>query len=160
MNALFLRSAALARPQTASARFFATKSLYVGNLSWSTTQEDVMAIFRPFCEVTTARIIKGPDGRSRGFGFVELVLPDEAAAEAAKTDEVITALNGSLLSGRTLRVRWSPLLGPCSHSLSPLIPLLTHTHTHTRSMPPLPAQVLPSTGDRKAFVKAPAREIF
>lgn len=69
----------------------ATKSLYVGNLSYSTTEEDLKSLFDPWGPVTEARIVQG-----RGFGFVDI--PEENAAEA------IAQTNGKEYQGRTLTV--------------------------------------------------------
>jgi RNA recognition motif-containing protein len=73
------------------------KNIYVGNLSYSSTDEDLRAAFEQYGEVHSARVITDRDtGRSRGFGFVEM---DEGSA-----DEAIQAMNGSELQGRALRV--------------------------------------------------------
>ena len=66
--------------------------LYVGNLSYSATNEQLEELFSNYGEVRQADIIQG-----RGFGFVEMSDPSEA--EKAKE-----ALNGSDFQGRTLRV--------------------------------------------------------
>lgn len=71
--------------------------IYVGNLSWNTTDEGLRKAFLKFGEVHSARVIKDRDtGRSRGFGFVEMT---DGAAEFA-----IESMNGSKLDGRALRV--------------------------------------------------------
>ncbi len=69
----------------------ATKSLYVGNLSYSTTEEELKSLFDPWGPVGEVRIIQG-----RGFGFVDL--DEEKAAEA------IEQTNGKEYQGRTLTV--------------------------------------------------------
>jgi len=69
----------------------ADKSLYVGNLSYSTTEEDLKSLFEPWGPVSEARIIQG-----RGFGFVDL--PEENVAQA------IEETNGKEYQGRTLTV--------------------------------------------------------
>ena len=66
--------------------------LYVGNLSYSVTNEQLEELFSTYGEVKEVNIIEG-----KGFGFVELSNPEEA--EKAKE-----ALNGSDFKGRTLRV--------------------------------------------------------
>lgn len=72
-------------------------SIYVGNLPWSTTQEGVEALFQPFGEVLSVKLVTDRDtGRARGFGFVEM--GDADAAEA------ITALDGKEFDGRALRI--------------------------------------------------------
>ena len=72
------------------------KRIYVGNLSFSTTSEDLRQAFGEFGQVSNASVVSDREtGRSRGFAFVEM---DSGA------DEAIAALNGRELSGRTLTV--------------------------------------------------------
>jgi RNA recognition motif-containing protein len=71
--------------------------LFVGGLSFSTTDEGLRAAFARHGTVESAQIVKGPDGRSRGFGFVEMAVPAEA-------EQAIAGLNGTTLDGRTIRV--------------------------------------------------------
>ncbi len=72
-------------------------SLYVGNLPFSATEEDVRAVFVEFGEVSSVKLISDREtGRPRGFGFVEIA--DDAA------DAAIAAVNGSPMDGRPLRV--------------------------------------------------------
>ena len=74
------------------------KNIYVGNLSWGTTEDLLRETFEQYGEVLSARIITDRDtGRSRGFGFVEMEAEDEANA-------AIDALNGQMLDGRPLTV--------------------------------------------------------
>lgn len=74
------------------------KNLYVGNLSYSTTDDSLREAFEAFGEVVSASVIKdNASGRSKGFGFVEMAT-DEAASAA------IEGLNGQTLDGRALRV--------------------------------------------------------
>ena len=71
------------------------RKLYVGNLAWTATEEEVKELFGKHGTVTSVRIIKDRDtGKSRGFCFVEM---EDATAAA-------TALNGFDLKGRQLRV--------------------------------------------------------
>ena len=50
-----------------------TKSLYVGNLPWSATEDDVRDLFAPYGEVTSVKLVSDREtGRARGFGFVEM----------------------------------------------------------------------------------------
>jgi RNA recognition motif-containing protein len=73
-------------------------NIYVGNLSYETTENDLKEVFEAFGEVDSARIIKDKyTDRSKGFGFVEM--PDKAQAEAA-----IAGLNEKELKGRNLKV--------------------------------------------------------
>lgn len=72
-------------------------NLYVGNLPFNTTSEDLAAMFRRFGEVKSAQVITDRDtGRSRGFGFIEM--DDEEARRA------IEELDGSDVGGRKLTV--------------------------------------------------------
>ena len=74
------------------------KKLYVGNLSFSTSEQSLQDKIAEFGEVESAKIITDRDtGRSKGFGFVEMAT-DEAAESA------ISALNGTEFEGRTLTV--------------------------------------------------------
>lgn len=73
-------------------------NIYVGNLSWNSTEEGLKAAFEAYGEVTSANIISDREtGRSRGFAFVEM--SDDAAAKKA-----IEGMNEQDLDGRTLRV--------------------------------------------------------
>ena len=73
-------------------------NIYVGNLAYGVTDNDLRDAFAAFGEVSRANVIMDRDtGRSKGFGFVEM--PDNAQAEAA-----INGLNEKPLSGRAIRV--------------------------------------------------------
>ncbi len=73
-------------------------NIYVGNLSYGVTEEELKKAFDAFGQVESVRVIKDMyTGRSRGFGFVEM--PSETEAQAA-----IKELDGSDLKGRTLKV--------------------------------------------------------
>jgi RNA recognition motif-containing protein len=73
-------------------------NIYVGNLSFDTTERDLESAFASYGTVSTARIATDRDtGRARGFGFVEM--PNAAEAQSA-----ISAMNGKELQGRTLTV--------------------------------------------------------
>jgi RNA recognition motif-containing protein len=73
------------------------KNLYVGNLSFDTSEEGLRGQFEQYGTVESAKIITDREtGRSRGFGFVEM---DTAGGEAA-----IQALNGKNIDGRDLKV--------------------------------------------------------
>ena len=75
-----------------------SKKLYVGNLSYETTNGSLEELFTPFGQVRSAQVIQDRDtGRSKGFGFVEM--SDDNAARAA-----ITALNDKEHDGRRLMV--------------------------------------------------------
>ena len=72
--------------------------IYVGNLSYDTTDSRLNDAFAGYGEVTRATVIKDRDtGRSRGFGFVEIADADQARA-------AIEALNGTELDGRAITV--------------------------------------------------------
>jgi len=73
-------------------------NIYVGNLAYNVTEEDLKKAFEAYGQVATANIIKDQySNQSKGFGFVEM--PDKAEAHAA-----ISGLNGKDLSGRTLNI--------------------------------------------------------
>jgi len=73
-------------------------NLYVGNLAYSVTEEDLKDVFSEFGELESVNIIKDKySGQSKGFGFVEM--PDNSEA-----DKAIKALNGSQLKGRPIKV--------------------------------------------------------
>jgi RNA recognition motif-containing protein len=74
------------------------KRLYVGNLSFESTEDDVRNAFSAFGEVSSVHMVTDRDtGRPRGFGFVEMADSDAA-------DQAIENLNGTQLSGRALTV--------------------------------------------------------
>ena len=76
----------------------ALKSIYVGNISFQTTEQDLDAAFSAFGQVDKVQIVKDRDtGQARGFAFVEMAVNAEA-------DKAMTALNGTELGGRTLTV--------------------------------------------------------
>ena len=73
-------------------------NIYVGNLSYDVTEEELKQAFDAFGQVESAKIIKDNySGRSKGFGFVEM--PDNTEAQSAIND-----LNGKELKGRTLNI--------------------------------------------------------
>ncbi len=73
------------------------KSIYVGNLPFSSTEEEVRDLFAAYGEVGSVKLISDREtGRPRGFGFVEM--------NDADADSAIQALNGKDLGGRTLRI--------------------------------------------------------
>jgi cold-inducible RNA-binding protein len=74
------------------------KKLYVGNLSYDTTDSDLQNLFGPHGTVQSAQVIMDRDtGRSKGFGFVEMDSGEQAQA-------AISALNGREVDGRALTV--------------------------------------------------------
>jgi len=73
-------------------------NIFVGNLSYSSTDEDIRGLFEPSGEVSSAKVINDREtGRSRGFAFVEMPNDDEGRA-------AIAALNDREVGGRQLRV--------------------------------------------------------
>lgn len=73
-------------------------NIYVGNLSYNTTEDLLREAFEAYGQVTSATVIKDKySGRSRGFGFVEMPSSEEAQA-------AIAGLNGAEMDGRTLTV--------------------------------------------------------
>jgi RNA recognition motif-containing protein len=78
--------------------FKMAKKLYVGNLSYNTTEEGLRTLFSGFGTVASAKIILDREtGNSKGFGFVEMGSEEEVAAAIAGT-------NGREFDGRQLRV--------------------------------------------------------
>ena len=74
------------------------KKLYVGNLSYSTTEDDLRDTFAKIGEVASAKLIIDPtNGRSKGFGFVEMATDEDA-------QKAISTLNGTMLHDRTINV--------------------------------------------------------
>ena len=73
-----------------------SKNLYVGNLSFETTADDLVTAFNEYGAVTSAQVISDREtGRSRGFGFVEM---------ADGADQAVANLNGAMFQGRPLTV--------------------------------------------------------
>src|SRR5262245_60271256 len=72
------------------------KNLYVGNLPFTTTEQELTSLFGQYGTVTKAQVIMDREtGRSRGFGFVEM---------SSGADEAIAAMNGAEYQGRRLTV--------------------------------------------------------
>jgi len=73
-------------------------NIYVGNLAYSVTEDELRSAFGKFGEVSSVNVIvdRGT-GQSKGFGFVEM--PDSAAADAA-----MRSLNGTPINGRNIKV--------------------------------------------------------
>jgi RNA recognition motif-containing protein len=73
-------------------------NIYIGNMSFDTTEDQLRQAFEGFGEVSTVNIIADKySGKPRGFAFVEMSAKDEAAA-------AISGLNGQELNGRALNV--------------------------------------------------------
>ena len=73
-------------------------NIYVGNLSYNVTEEDLQQAFAAFGQVASASIIKDQfSGRSKGFGFVEMPVKEEAQA-------AIAGMNGKMMGERALNV--------------------------------------------------------
>ena len=74
------------------------KNIFVGNMSFQTTETELRELFEPFGQVTRVHIAHDREtGQARGFAFVEMAQDDQAA-------KAITDLNGKEVSGRALRV--------------------------------------------------------
>ena len=74
------------------------KNIFVGNLDFNTSEEELRQLFESHGQVDRVSIMTDRDtGRSRGFGFVEM-------ANAEEGDKAIAALNGSQVGGHTLNV--------------------------------------------------------
>lgn len=75
-----------------------SKKIYVGNLPFSATEQELEELFGQHGSVASAKIVNDREtGRSRGFGFVEM-------DDGAEADKAIQALDGSQMGGRDLRV--------------------------------------------------------
>jgi RNA recognition motif-containing protein len=75
-----------------------SKKLFVGGLSWHTTEEGLREAFGQFGEITEAKVVTDRDtGRSRGFGFVTFVKAEDA-------ETALQQMNGTELDGRSIRV--------------------------------------------------------
>ncbi|VAX34649.1 RNA-binding protein [hydrothermal vent metagenome] len=73
-------------------------NIYVGNLPYNVTEDELKELFSEFGEVSTVNIITDKfSGQSKGFGFVEMTNDSEA-------DEAIKALDGNELKGRNIKV--------------------------------------------------------
>jgi RNA recognition motif-containing protein len=73
-------------------------NMYIGNLAYDVTEDDLKNAFSEFGEVSSVKIIIDKfSGRSKGFGFVEMPSNSEA-------DQAIKALNGKMFSGRSIKV--------------------------------------------------------
>jgi RNA recognition motif-containing protein len=82
------------------------KKLYVGNLPFTTTDQDLSDLFAQAGQVTSAKVIMDRDsGRSKGFGFVEM----NSDAEAEKA---ISQFNGKDMNGRALTVNEARPMAP------------------------------------------------
>ena len=74
-----------------------TKSIYVGNLPWSATEEELRSLFSAHGAVNSVKLVTDREtGRARGFGFVEM--------PSADADAAIEALSNVSLGGRALRI--------------------------------------------------------
>jgi RNA recognition motif-containing protein len=72
-------------------------NMYVSNLGFQVTDAELQALFTPYGEVTSAKVVSDREtGRSRGFGFVEMA--DGAAEKAMKE------LDGTMIEGRTISI--------------------------------------------------------
>jgi cold-inducible RNA-binding protein len=74
------------------------KNIFVGNLDFNVSEDELRNLFGTYGQVDRVSIVTDRDtGRSRGFGFVEMANPEEG-------EKAIAALNGTQLAGRTLNV--------------------------------------------------------
>ncbi len=75
--------------------------IYVGNLPYSVTDNELQDLFAQYGQVSSARVIMDRDtGRAKGFGFVEM-------QDNAEANKAIDALNGTDMNGRAIRVNES-----------------------------------------------------
>ncbi|MCI0434231.1 MAG: RNA-binding protein [Gemmatimonadetes bacterium] len=84
------------------------KTIYVGNLPFSASEDQIRQLFEPYGKVQSVKLITDREtGRPRGFGFVEM--------DGGEADAAISALNGQQFGGRSLRIneaRERPDRGP------------------------------------------------
>ena len=74
------------------------KNIFVGNLNFNTSEDELRQLFEPYGQVDRVSIMTDREtGRSRGFGFVEMSSSEDG-------EKAIAALNGSQVGGRTLNV--------------------------------------------------------
>ncbi len=74
------------------------KNLFIGNMSFKTTESELRSLFEPFGAISRVNVVTDRDtGQARGFGFVEMTNDGEAQA-------AITSLNGKEVDGRALNV--------------------------------------------------------
>lgn len=87
-----------------------SSKLYVGGLSYSTTERSLEALFSSAGQVDSARIITDREtGRAKGFGFVEM-------STAAEAQQAIDSFNGTEFEGRTITVNEAKPQAPRSNS--------------------------------------------
>jgi RNA recognition motif-containing protein len=80
-------------------------NMYIGNLAYDVTENDLRDAFSEFGEVASVKIIIDKfSGRAKGFGFVEM--PDNSEA-----DQAIKALNGKVFNGRSIKVNQAEARG-------------------------------------------------
>jgi RNA recognition motif-containing protein len=77
---------------------FIIMNMYVSNLGFHTSEDDLRKLFEPFGQVSSAKVITDREtGKSRGFGFVEMASSTEAS-------QAMNKLNGKEIEGRTISV--------------------------------------------------------
>jgi cold-inducible RNA-binding protein len=90
--------AELAHIQIAQPEAIRLKNIFVGNLDFNTSEDDLRQLFQTYGQVDRVSIMTDRDtGRSRGFGFVEMSSSEEG-------EKAIASINGTQLGGRTLNV--------------------------------------------------------
>lgn len=88
----------LAHTQIAQPEAIRLKNIFVGNLDFNTSEDDLRQLFQTYGQVDRVSIMTDRDtGRSRGFGFVEMSSSEDG-------EKAIAAVNGTQLGGRTLNV--------------------------------------------------------
>jgi RNA recognition motif-containing protein len=74
-------------------------NIYIGNLSYNTTEDSLKTMFAEFGEIESVKLIKDRfSGRTKGYGFIEMPSNSEA-------DQAIKALNGNRIDGNHIKVR-------------------------------------------------------
>jgi RNA recognition motif-containing protein len=78
---------------------FESMNIYIGNLSFNTTEATLKSLFAEYGDVESVKVIKDRfSGRPKGFGFIEMPSNSEA-------DQAIKALNGNLIDGSNVKVK-------------------------------------------------------
>lgn len=75
-----------------------SKKIYVGNLQWEVSDSDLRELFAPVGGIENVEVVHGPEGRSKGFGFIEFITPEDA-------ELAVHTLNNHELKGRKLVVQ-------------------------------------------------------
>ena len=76
-----------------------TKAIYVGNLSFSASEEEVEEMFAQYGTVVSVKLMRDREGRSRGYAFVRM--------ESEEALEAMIGLDGKVFKGRNIHINWA-----------------------------------------------------